>query len=295
MKHIIITLALGLSLLASDALVSPKLLASKLDSNNLVIVDISDKSIYKKEGHIPGAAHTQIGAWRVGNGPFLTIRSEKAIETEMRRLGIHNDSDVVIYAHIKTPKDFLKASYLYWAMRYHGLKNVALLDGGLEEWVRKKHPVTLKSEQQKPGSFTAKRNPALIADRLYVASKIGTTPMLDARPPEFYFGIKPSGSVKRSGHIAGAMSYFWKYSVDEAYRLKEVAELEAVFGEGLGLKKDKEVIVYCTGGLETSFNFFVLDGVLGYQKVRLYDESMKEWGNRDDTPMRRHVWEMFPR
>lgn len=286
-------LTLTASLFSATALVSPKWLADNLKEKKLVIVDISEKTVYGAEGHIPGAVQTEIGSWRSGNGTYLTVRSEKAIETEMRRLGINNDSRVVVYAHIKTPKDFLKASYLYWVMQYHGLKNVSLLDGGFEAWVKEGNPITIQTEKTEQGNFSAVRNPKLIADRDYVAGHLGKTPMIDARPPEYYFGVLPSGGVKRNGHISGAMSYFWKYSVDDTYRLKDIAELEAVFGKGLGLKKDKEVIVYCTGGLETSFNFFVLQGVLGYQKVRLYDESMKEWGNRDDTPMQQYRWEMF--
>ena len=293
MKALLIITSLVASLFSSSALVSPKWLSENLKADRLVIVDVSEKTVYGAEGHIPGAVNTEIGAWRSASGPYLTVRSEKAIETEMRRLGIDNESHVVIYAHIKTPKDFLKASYLYWAMRYHGLKQVSLLDGGFEAWVKESLPITIQTETGKQGNFMAVRNPDLITDRIYVTKQIGKTPMIDARPPEYYFGILPSAGVERSGHITGAMSYFWKYSVDDAYRLKPVGELEAVFGDGLGLKKDQEVIVYCTGGLETSYNFFVLEGVLGYQKVRLYDESMKEWGNREDTPMQRYRWEMF--
>ncbi len=61
--------------------------------------------------------------------------------------------------------------------------------------------------------------------------------------------------------------------------------------DGLGLNPKKELITYCTGGLETSMNFFVLHRLLGFEKIRLYDASMKEWANRDDTPMTKYRWE----
>ena len=119
-------------------------------------------------------------------------------------------------------------------------------------------------------------------------------PMLDARPTEFYFGLVNSPGVARAGHIEKGMSYPWNYSVNSDYTVKPKSELQRIFAEGLGLKPEREVIVYCTGGLETSFNYFILEGFLGYGKVRLYDASMKEWGNREDTPMERYRWEMFP-
>ena len=117
--------------------------------------------------------------------------------------------------------------------------------------------------------------------------------MIDARPSDMYLGVTPTPTVKRNGHIKGGMSYSWNYSVDKEYILKPKAMLESVFKEGYGLDKNKEVLVYCTGGLETSFNYFVLSGVLGYKNIRLYDASMKEWGNREDTPMNQYRYEMF--
>jgi thiosulfate/3-mercaptopyruvate sulfurtransferase len=293
MKHLAIIAALAASLFSMDAMVSSAWLQAKMADKNLVIIDISERESYEKEGHIAGAVHATIEEWRSNNGTFLAVRSAAEIQKVMQKMGIDDDSTVVIYSHIQTPQDFLKTSYLYWAMKYYGLENVGLLDGGLNRWIRENRPVTNTLPTPKSGSFTAKADSSKVADRAYVAARIGKTPMIDARPPEFYFGIENSPGVKRSGHIEGAVSYFWKYSVDKEYRLKTAEELTSLFANGLGLKKEGEVIVYCTGGLETSYNYFVLSGVLGYTNVKLYDASMKEWGNRDDTPMRRHVWEMY--
>jgi len=117
--------------------------------------------------------------------------------------------------------------------------------------------------------------------------------MVDARPADMYLGVTPTPTVKRNGHISGGMSYPWIYSVDNSFKLKDKALLDDVFKNGYKLDKNKEVLVYCTGGLETSFNYFVLSGVLGYKNVRLYDASMKEWGNREDTPMTQYKFENF--
>ncbi|MGD9719519.1 MAG: sulfurtransferase, partial [Sulfurimonadaceae bacterium] len=118
-------------------------------------------------------------------------------------------------------------------------------------------------------------------------------PMLDARPSDNYLGITPTNTVRRDGHISGAMSYSWNYSVNKDFMLKEKNKLDTLFAKGYNLDKNKEVLVYCTGGLETSYNYYVLSGVLGYKHVRLYDASMKEWGNRDDTSMTQYRYEVF--
>jgi thiosulfate/3-mercaptopyruvate sulfurtransferase len=292
MKTLLFTLLLALPGLALEPLVSTEWVASNL-GKKIILVDVSDAERYGK-GHLPGAVSTAIGEWRMPKEKHLVVRPEAQIEAHMRALGVDNGSRVVLYAHIDTPKDFLKASYVYWAMKYHGLAHVAIMDGGYDKWLKEKRPTSTEVVHPSKGTFRASLQQERFADRKYVTSSIGTVPMLDARPTEYYFGLISSPGVERAGHIEKATSYPWNYSVNTDYTVKPKHELEPIFSNGLGLKKDRELIVYCTGGLETSFNYFILEGYLGYDDVRLYDASMKDWGNRSDTPMVRYKWEMFP-
>jgi thiosulfate/3-mercaptopyruvate sulfurtransferase len=292
MKIFLILITTAVSLLAIEPIVTSQWLNEHKNDANLRIVEVSEGYLYGLE-HIPNAAHTTIAKWRYDNGTFLSIRPVSEIEAEISRLGIDEKTDVVLYAPINDPKDVLKTSYIYWALNYHGIKNVALLDGGLKAWKNGKLELTQTEPAIKATAFKAKIDKKKIADIGYVKSKLGKLPMIDARPSDMYLGVTPTPTVKRNGHIKGGMSYSWNYSVDKEYNLKPKAMLESVFKEGYKLDKNKEVLVYCTGGLETSFNYFVLSGVLGYKNVRLYDASMKEWGNRDDTPMSQYRYEMF--
>ncbi len=292
MKILATLIGAAATLLAIDPLVTAQWLNEHKNESNLRIIEVSEGDLYTLE-HIPNAAHTTIEKWRFDNGTFLSIRSVEEIEKEMSRLGIDEKSEVVLYAPINDPKDVLKTSYIYWALNYHGIKNVALLDGGLKTWKNTKLELTQAEPSIKPTAFKAKIDSAKIADISYVKSHLGKLPMIDARPSDMYLGVTPTPTVKRNGHIKGGMSYSWNYSVDKEYMLKPIGMLESVFKEGYSLDKNKEVLVYCTGGLETSFNYFVLSGVLGYKNVRLYDASMKEWGNREDTPMTQYRYEMF--
>jgi len=292
MKILATLISTAVTLLAIEPIVTSEWLNTHKNEANLRIIEVSEGNLYALE-HIPNAAHTSIGKWRFDNGTFLSIRPVAEIEKEISALGIDEKTDVVLYAPINDPKDVLKTSYIYWALNYHGIKNVALLDGGLKTWKNGKSELTQAEPTIKPTAFKATIDKNKIADISYVKSHLGKLPMIDARPSDMYLGVTPTPTVKRNGHIQGAMSYSWNYSVDKEYNLKPKAMLESVFKEGYGLDKNKEVLVYCTGGLETSFNYFVLSGVLGYKNVRLYDASMKEWGNREDTPMSQYRYEMF--
>ncbi len=279
-------------LFAIDPSVTPEWLSENIDKKDLVIVQVSDKTSYELE-HIPNAQNSDIGAWRYDNGTFLSIKSKSDIEREISRLGIDKNSEVVLYAPIKEPRDLLKTSYIFWALDYHGISSVALLDGGLDAWKAKNLPLTADVKVNKATNYKATINDSKYADINYVKNALGKLPMVDARPAAMYLGVTPTATVERNGHISGAMSYSWDFSVDKNYNLKSTELLDAVFKDGYNLDKNKEVLVYCTGGLETSYNYYVLKGVLGYKNVRLYDASMKEWGNRADTPMVQYRYENF--
>ena len=292
MKTLLVSLLVSVASFAIEPLINTAWLQQHIDDKNLRIVEVSTPESYGS-GHIKGALHTTIDKWRVNKDTFVTVRSPQEIQNEIQRLGIDASTEVVLYADIQTPKDFLKASYIFWALHYHGINHVALLDGGKQAWVKEGAPLDSSIPKVAASSYTVQTRPALIADRMYVENHIGKLPMLDARPGDKYLGVTPTDTVARDGHIKGAMSYSWNYSVEGDYRLKDREKLETLFANGYKLDKEKELIVYCTGGLETSFNYFVLSGVLGYKHVRLYDASMKEWGNREETPMVQYRYEVF--
>ena len=292
MRILIFSLLLSLYAHAIEATVSVAWLEKNLGKENLRIVEVSSKESYEL-AHIPGATHTSIEKWRSNNGVYLSVRDAKELQAEIQKHGIDAASEVVLYADITAPIEFLKASYIFWALNYAGIENVAILDGGKQAWIAAKAKTTQSASNVKPSKFVVRLNPDLIASREYVEQNLYKLPMIDARPSDNYLGITPTNTVRRDGHISGAMSYSWNYSVNKDFMLKEKNKLDTLFAKGYNLDKNKEVLVYCTGGLETSYNYYVLSGVLGYKHVRLYDASMKEWGNRDDTSMTQYRYEVF--
>lgn len=51
------------------------------------------------------------------------------------------------------------------------------------------------------------------------------------------------------------------------------------------LNREDDIIVYCRIGERSSLTWFVLTHPLGHQKVRNYDGSWTEWGNRVRSPI----------
>jgi len=64
-------------------------------------------------------------------------------------------------------------------------------------------------------------------------------------------------------------------------------ELQAIYTKGCGLKPDDDIVAYCRIGERSSHTWFVLTYLLGYTKVRNYDGSWTEWGNKVRAPIER--------
>ena len=51
-----------------------------------------------------------------------------------------------------------------------------------------------------------------------------------------------------------------------------------------GIGRKNPTITYCQGGIRAAHAAFALE-LMGYENVRVYDGSMQDWANRDDTPL----------
>lgn len=286
-----VLMAIAISLFAAPAFVDVKYVQKHLDDPDVRLVDVGTLADYNA-GHIKHAVHTDISDWRAPHGAYQLMRTPAKIENVMRSLGINQNDHVILYGHNK-PKENLKASYVALAMWVNGHERVSLLDGHYLEYdFCESCEVSKTTAPVKPGNFTARFRSDVLVDRAYVLAQLHRIPMIEARPPEFYFGKLSSRGVARIGHIAGAMSYTWTNSFNEGMILPE-AQVRQIVTEGMQLSPENTMLAYCTGGLEASMNWYVLTRVLHFKDVKVYDASMREWGNRDDTPMVAYRWEQF--
>ncbi len=292
MRFLFLLFTITFTSYAATAFISADDLDTLMKEKEIVLVDVGSKKDFAL-GHIPGAVHTEITSWRKPVEKHKLMRSSEKIETVMKELGISNDSHVVIYGHNKK-KEALKSSYIALAMIVHGLKEVSILDGAYEEWIDdEERAISKKLPIRILGNFKATKNPNIVVDMAYVKKQINKVPMLEARPSVFYYGTLRSQGVKHIGHIPQAMSSSWKdkFLLDGTLQDEEV--LKEIFTDGFKLKPNKEVILYCTGGLEASMNWFILSQHLKFTKAKIYDGSLREWANRDDTPLVRYKWETY--
>lgn len=288
MKFFITILLFSLSLFANAAFISADDLHKKLSEKNLVIIDTTDFETYSKE-HIPNARQVEISAFRsLIDNKYELMKSSKEIENVVQNLGINSDSYVVLYGHNK-PKELLKASYIALALMVNGFTNISILDGGFSEWKSKfatqSEMISKKMPKITKGNFEAKYNPEILVDMEYVKNHIDKVDMIEAREKKYFDGTAQSPGVKRLGHITNAQSSNWQEKFQNNEKVISDTELKKIFLDEHKLNANKEVITYCTGGLEASMNWYILKRHLHFKDAKMYDASMKEWGNTDSTPM----------
>jgi thiosulfate/3-mercaptopyruvate sulfurtransferase len=264
-----------------------------LGNPDLRLVDLRAQGPYGYEeyafGHIPGAVYLN---WQdiddlKSNQKGLPMDQAKA-EALFSRLGIDENTEVIAY----DDSGGLFAARLFFVLEFFGHTKVAILNGGISKWMNEDRDLGDEDPKITPKKFVARSNPNLIATAEWVKDNLKNPAvcMVDARSPLEFQGkrtdpgrIKDS-DIKRGGRVPGAVLINWVDTINrEDHTFKSTAELREIFEEA-GATKDREIVTYCRTGVRAAHNYFVAR-LLGYEKVRNYDGSWIDWGNRSGVPV----------
>lgn len=276
----------------NDALVNAAWLADHLDDPNVCVIDIAGLGQEQLQayngGHVPGAL-----GWKWKDMLWDERRRDFPAPDEFaRRLGaagIANDTRVVFYGE---PMQF--GVYAWWAFRYCGHRNVALLDGGRKAWAAELRPlVTAPPAARRPAAYRAvarDEGMRILRDDLIQAVGQGGRLILDGRSPEEYSGQRVGGpggpdvGAVRPGRIPGARHLHYVELLDEQERFKSSVELAALVAtRGVGAAID--IVTYCRMSHRATVLYFALTQLLGHERVKVYDGSWTEWGNLVGVPI----------
>src|SRR5712692_8695441 len=123
---------------SAHPLVETAWLAAHLEDDDLRIVDArwrgdgSSRELYQ-HGHLPGAIHLDWHrdlSWTDERGVRNLLLPPEPFAAVMEAIGIGDQTRVVAYAET----DHSGAARLWWALRYYGHDQVAVLHGGLSHW-----------------------------------------------------------------------------------------------------------------------------------------------------------------
>ncbi len=276
----------------TDLLASPEWLYEHKGAPELVIVDCPMAEGSYSRAHIPGALQLPVHPYIKAKDPAgsITRRLQGPDEFKelMSELGIGRGTSVVLY----DDRGSVFATRLWWMLRYYGHKNARVLNGGWQGWVTSGYPVSF--ETSKASDTVAKFIPSTNRDRLATLVEITghyhaqDWKVLDVRSHDEYVGKDDRGN-KRAGHIPGAIHMEWTRFLENSNdtegvrRFRSADEIQELLGE-YGINKNQTVVTLCQSGIRASLVAFALE-LAGYPVIKLYDGSMAEWANLDNTPL----------
>jgi len=278
---------LPLSAIAKDVspIVSTEWLSKYLSNPKVVVLDIRKAEEYRA-GHIPNAVNVFYGSWAIGkDGLRNQLPATDDLFDIIGSAGIDTDSIVVVVDKVDTMTDRVGISRVAWTLRYAGLENVTMLDGGYNKWVSDKKTVSTEPFKAKAKTYKGKVNDNFFVNKDYVKSRLGKAIIVDTREPDFYLGKKKLDFVAKAGHIAGAISMPTSVMYNKDGTLKSKNELELMASSAIGKDITKEVIIYCDTGKFATIWAFLLSDLFGYKNVKVYDGSMEEWTKDTGAPM----------
>lgn len=303
MKHLYASVAFFLCALCGNAQAAtfqPLLEATELNQAlsaypELQIIDIRSPEDYAA-GHIPQARSAPYGQWRGPADNPGKLADNAHFQQLVRQLGLTDQQPIVVYSSGVDETDFGAAARVYWTLKYLGLTDLSVLNGGFQQWQLAQHTIVSDSTPVAASQLTVQSNPKLVIFKDQLLEKIiqqdKNYQLLDARPALFYQGQAKAPTASTSGTIATAQNApFGQWFNNNDTRIRPVEDIKQLV-RTQGLDQAQETVSFCNTGHWAATNWFVLSELAGVKDVRLYPASLAEWTQSqhslpmDNTPSR---------
>ena len=268
-----------------ESIVSSAWLAAHLNDADLIILDASVSSTVT--GHVSEHNNTRIKGARAFDlkNDFSdstsslpnTMPSVGQFQESCRKLGINNSSKIVVYDNLGV----YWSPRVWWMFKAMGHEKIAVLDGGLPDWMKSNYPISEKYEilEIKKGDFTASFQEDMIEDfeKVYTNTLTQEALLIDARSKGRFDGTEPEPRKDlRSGHIPNSVNIPYETVLNNG-KFKSKEKLEKIFKD---LKSDKRPLIFSCGSGITACIVLLASTLVLDKKNSVYDGSWTEWAQK---------------
>jgi thiosulfate/3-mercaptopyruvate sulfurtransferase len=273
-------------------LISAAELRARLDAEPAPVIveasfDLVDADAGERQwrgGHLPGSHYLHLdrdlsGA-KTGQNGRHPLPERAAFAETLGRLGITPATQVVVLDRQGSPY----AARLWWMLRWMGHHAVAVLDGGVDAWVRAGGALDTGAPAHGAAPPYPQRVPLLATvDAPTLAQRLGRSRLVDARTGERFRGeVEPLDAA--AGHIPGALNRFFKDNLGADGRFKAADALRAEFTALLGPDAAAETVHQCGSGVTACHNLLAMEHA-GLAGSLLYPGSWSEWSSDPARPI----------
>ncbi len=242
------------------------------------VLDVRPADAYAR-GHAPNAVRVDAEAWGMKSHQPGALENAALWGELIGSLGIDADTPAVVYDETVTPT----AARVWWLLRYAGVRDVKLLNGGFKAWQSAGGEPSRAQPAARARRFQPQFQKRLLADREFVRAALAKDAvcLVDARSSAEYTGERAQGP--RGGRIPGARHADWTEFVDANGRIKPPHELAEILRQAR-VATDHTAVTYCQSGGRAALDAFVLE-LMGARDVKNYYRSWSEWGSDAKLPI----------
>lgn len=238
--------------------------------------------LYRK-GHLPTALYcdpTAALAGLPGSGHGRNpLPDPHQLQAWFNKWGLQENSQVVVYDDGRGPL----AGRAWWTLRWAGMTNVQILDGGLAAWNEQSFDLV-----GGPGNFAANANATVIPHSMPVSTLedvVNRTGILVDNRDALRFAGKREVLDLKAGHIPGAVNVPVRDLLNEDRTFRTPEEIRERFARA-GVSSGENVIVYSGSGNHSALALAAME-YAGIGGASHYVGGWSQWSANPRNPVER--------
>ena len=237
-------------------------------------------------GHLPGAffmhLDRDLSGLKTGKNGRHPLPDPQQLAAKLGAAGVSRQTQVVVC----DDAGGMMAGRLWWLLRWLGHDRVAVLDGGIGQWLKEGRPLSSEAPTSMPVGFAvAQRDWVVGSEEVLANIEGGELCVIDARAPDRFRGenetMDPVG-----GHIPGARNRFFRDNLEADGCFRSAAELRNAYLGLLAGVDPAQVVMQCGSGVTACHNLLAME-IAGLHGAKLYAGSWSEWCSDPARPVAR--------